>query len=215
MGTKDDLVKQLGTIAKSGTSEFFQKISESGSTDAARDLIGHGGVGFYSCFLVADRVVATSKNNADKQHIWESDAASFSVVEDPRGDTLKRGTQISLYLKEEAKDFLEQSTLEELVKKYSQFINFNIYLWKSKTEEVEEPVEETEEEKKADEEKKEEEKKDEEDKEEEKKPKTKKVEKTVWDWELLNGAKPIWLRKQKEVTDEEYEEFYKAITKDS
>merc|ERR1712121_274168 len=94
----------------------------------------------------------------------------------------------------------EQSTLEELVKKYSQFINFNIYLWKSKTEEVEEPVEETEEEKKADEEKKEEEKK---------------VEKTVWDWELLNGAKPIWLRKQKEVTDEEYEELYKAITKAS
>merc|ERR1712180_21907 len=167
--------------------------------------------------------MGTSKNNADKQHIWESDAASFSVVEDPRGDSLKRGTQISLYLKEEAKDFLEQSTLEELVKKYSQFINFNIYLWKSKTEEVEEPVEETEEEKKADEEKKEEEKKEdededakvEEDKEEEKKPKTKKVEKTVWDWELLNGAKPIWLRKQKEVTDEEYEEFYKAITKDS
>merc|ERR1712013_812106 len=139
----------------------------------------------------------------------ESDAASFSVVEDPRGDTLKRGTQISLYLKEEARDFLEPSTLEELVKKYSQFINFNIYLWKSKTEEVEEPIKEAEEEKKEDEEKKEE------DKEEEKKPKTKKVEKTVWDWEILNGAKPIWLRKQKEVTDEEYEEFYKAITKDS
>merc|ERR1711936_1424127 len=123
--------------------------------------------------------------------------------------------------KEEARDFLEQSTLEELVKKYSQFINFNIYLWKSKTEEVEEPVEEEEkkaEEKKEDEEKKEEEDEDakvEEDKEEEKKPKTKKVEKTVWDWELLNGAKPIWLRKQKEVTDEEYEEFYKAITKAS
>merc|ERR1712131_429030 len=142
---------------------------------------------------------------------WESDAAQFSVSEDPRGDTLKRGTQISLYLKEEARDFLEQQTLEDLVKKYSQFINFNIYLWKSKTEEVEEPVEEAEEEKKADEEKKEEEKKEdededakvEEDKEEEKKPKTKKVEKTVWDWELLNGAKPIWLRKQKEVTDEE------------
>merc|ERR1712168_1691991 len=222
MGTKDDLVKQLGTIAKSGTSEFFQKISESGSTDSASDLIGQFGVGFYSTFLVADRVVVTSKNNEDKQHIWESDAASFSIAEDPRGDTLKRGTQISLYLKEEAKDFLEQSTLEELVKKYSQFINFNIYLWKSKTEEVEEPVDETEEDKKADEEKKNEEKKEddedskvEEDKEEEKKPKTKKVEKTVWDWELLNGAKPIWLRKQKEVTDEEYEEFYKAITKES
>merc|ERR1712159_960894 len=201
-------------------------IAEGGSTDAASDLIGQFGVGFYSSFLVADRVVVTSKHNDDKQHIWESDAAQFSVSEDPRGDTLKRGTQISLYLKEEARDFLEQQTLEDLVKKYSQFINFNIYLWKSKTEDVEEPVEETEEEKKDDEEKKDEEKTDEkkeddddeakveEDKEDEKKPKTKKVEKTVWDWELLNGAKPIWLRKQKEVADEEYEEFYKAIAKD-
>merc|ERR1712159_141919 len=224
--TKADLGAQLGTIAKSGTSEFFQKIAEGGSTDAASDLIGQFGVGFYSRFLVADRVVVTSKHNDDKQHIWESDAAQFSVSEDPRGDTLKRGTQISLYLKEEARDFLEQQTLEDLVKKYSQFINFNIYLWKSKTEDVEEPVEETEEEKKDDEEKKDEEKTDEkkeddddeakveEDKEDEKKPKTKKVEKTVWDWELLNGAKPIWLRKQKEVADEEYEEFYKAIAKD-
>merc|ERR1712164_190023 len=224
--TKDDLVKQLGTIAKSGTSEFFQKIAESGNSDSASDLIGQFGVGFYSTFLVADRVVVTSKNNDDKQHIWESDAAFFSISEDPRGDTLKRGTQISLYMKEEARDFLEQQTLEDLVKKYSQFINFNIYLWKSKTEDVEEPVEETEEEKKDDEEKKDEEKTDEkkeddddeakveEDKEDEKKPKTKKVEKTVWDWELLNGAKPIWLRKQKEVADEEYEEFYKAIAKD-
>merc|ERR1712013_562420 len=123
-----------------------QKIAESGSTDQASDLIGQFGVGFYSTFLVADRVVVTSKNNADKQHIWESDAASFSVVEDPRGDTWKRGTQISLYLKEEARDFLEPSTLEELVKKYSQFINFNIYLWKSKTEEVEEPIKEADEE---------------------------------------------------------------------
>merc|ERR1719397_1875419 len=116
-------------------------------------------------------------------------------------------------------DFLEQSTLGDLVRKFYQFINFNIYLWKSKTEEVEEPVEETEEEKKADEEK--EEKKEEEDEDskveedEEKKPKTKKVEKTVWDWELLNGAKPIWLRKQKDVADDEYNEFYKAIAKDS
>merc|ERR1712119_278727 len=161
--TKDDLIKQLGTIAKSGTSEFFQKIQDAGTTDQASDLIGQFGVGFYSAFLVADRVVVTSKNNEDKQHIWESDSVEFSISEDPRGDTLLRGTQISLYLKEEASDFLEQSTLEELVKKYSQFINFNIYLWKSKTEEVEEPVEETEEEKKADEEKKEEEKKEEED----------------------------------------------------
>jgi len=124
-----------------------------GTTDQASDLIGQFGVGFYSAFLVADRVVVTSKNNADKQYIWESDSAEFSVVEDPRGDTLKRGTQVSLYLKEEARDFLEPETLENLIKKYSQFINFNIFLWKSKTEDVEEPIDEPEEEKKGDEKK--------------------------------------------------------------
>merc|ERR1719507_2436859 len=109
--------------------------------DMFSDLIGQFGVGFYSAFLVADRVVVTSKHNDDKQHIWESDANSFSVVEDPRGDTLKRGTQISLFLKEEARDNLELDTIRELIKKYSQFINFNIFLWGSKTETVEEPIE--------------------------------------------------------------------------
>ena len=97
--TKDDLIKQLGTIAKSGTSEFFQKLSESGSGEQAGDLIGQFGVGFYSAFLVADRVVVTSKHNDDKQHIWESDSAEFSISEDPRGDTLKRGTQIRYKIK--------------------------------------------------------------------------------------------------------------------
>jgi len=81
---------------------------------------------------VADRVVVTTKNNADKQYIWESDANSFSIIEDPRGDTLQRGTQISLFLKDEARDFLEVDTIRNLVKKYSQFINFNIFLWTSK-----------------------------------------------------------------------------------
>merc|ERR1712142_578461 len=145
--TRADLIDKLGTIAKSGTSEFFQKIAESGSADTVSDLIGQFGVGFYSTFLIADRVVVTSKNNNDKQHIWESDASSFSVVEDPRGDTLGRGTTISLYLKEEAHEFLEANPIKDLVKKYSQFINFNIYLWTSKTEEVEEPIEEDEAEK--------------------------------------------------------------------
>merc|ERR1719365_128294 len=115
------------------------------------DLIGQFGVGFYSAFLVADKVIVTSKHNDDKQYIWESDANSYSVVEDPRGDTLKRGTQISLYLKEESYDFLEQDTVRDLIKKYSQFINFNIYLWGSSTKTVEEPIEEEEEEKTEDE----------------------------------------------------------------
>ena len=131
--TKADLINNLGTIAKSGTSEFFDKLQDAASAGVMSDLIGQFGVGFYSAFLVADKVVVTSKNNDGSQHIWESDAESFSVVEDPRGPTLKRGTQISLYLKEEAHDFLEQDTVRELIKKYSQFINFNIYLWGSST----------------------------------------------------------------------------------
>lgn len=76
--------------------------------------------------------MVTTKHTEDEQHIWESDSASFSVIKDPRGHTLKRGTTVSLYLKEEAYDFLEEDTLKALIKKYSQFINFDIYLWDSK-----------------------------------------------------------------------------------
>jgi heat shock protein beta len=83
-------------------------------------------------FAVADRVVVTSKHNDDDQYVWESDSASFSISKDPRGNTLERGTQISLHLKEEAHIFLEQFKIHELVSKYSQFINFDIYLWESK-----------------------------------------------------------------------------------
>lgn len=211
--TKKDLVNNLGTIARSGTSEFLNKLMESASDSQQQsDLIGQFGVGFYSAFLVADRVVVTTKHNDDRQYIWESDAGKFSVALDPRGDSLRRGTTVTLHMKEEAYDFLEPSTLKDLVKRYSQFINFNIYLWTSKTETVEEPIEEE----AAPEEKKEteeEEGKVEEEKED--KPKTKKVEKTTWDWELLNTAKPIWTRKAGEVEDSEYTEFYKTISKDS
>ncbi len=220
--TKQELINNLGTIAKSGTSEFLQKLGETKSTQEMSDLIGQFGVGFYSSFLVADKVVVTSKSNDDPiQHIWESDSAQFTVVEDPRGNTLKRGSQISLALKEEAKDFLQEDSLRNLVRKYSQFINFNIYLWSSKTETVEEPIDdETEEtttqtpvDKKEDDSLEDEAKVEEE--KEEKKEKTRKVEKTIWDWELINSSKPIWTRKPNEISDEEYNEFYKSITKDS
>ncbi|KAG1680535.1 Endoplasmin [Nymphon striatum] len=222
--TKDDLIKNLGTIAKSGTNDFLNTMSEDQMTSQeANDMIGQFGVGFYSSFLVADRVVVTTKHTDDEQHIWESDSASFSVVKDPRGNTLKRGSTISLYLKEEAYDFLEEDTLKELIRKYSQFINFDIHLWNSKTETVEEPIEESAEEQKDEtKEGEEKDKKEEEDEEgkvdeekEEDKPKTKKVEKTTWDWELMNSAKPIWTRKPSEIEDSEYNEFYKAITKDT
>jgi heat shock protein beta len=215
--TKNDLVNNLGTIAKSGTSEFLTKMADAESAVEMNDLIGQFGVGFYSSFLVADRVIVTSKNNDDDQYVWESDSIEFSVSKDPRGNTLGRGTQISLHLKEEAHDFLEENTLKELVRKYSQFITFDIFLWESKTEEVEEPLDDDEE----TEEKPEEEDKDEDEDaevEEEKdddKPKTKKVSKTVWDWVLVNDMKPIWTRKPNEVEDDEYTEFYKSISKGS
>ena len=92
--TRADLVNNLGTIAKSGTSEFFSKMQDAENPQAANDLIGQFGVGFYSAFLVADRVVVTTKHNDDKQYIWESDSSEFSVVEDPRGDTLLRGKSL-------------------------------------------------------------------------------------------------------------------------
>jgi len=214
--TKQDLINNLGTIAKSGTADFLGKLQDAASAGEMSDLIGQFGVGFYSAFLVADKVVVTTKNNDDKQHIWESDSASFSIAEDPRGPTLKRGTQISLYLKEESYDFLEQDTVRDLIKKYSQFINFNIYLWGSSTQTVEEPIEDEEEEEDTEDEVKDEDEegKVEEDTEEEKKPKTKKVEKTTWDWELCNSAKPIWTRKPEDIEQDEYDEFYKSITKD-
>ncbi|MCL4134467.1 UNVERIFIED_CONTAM: hypothetical protein GTU68_056500 [Idotea baltica] len=215
--TRQDLVNNLGTIAKSGTSEFFNKLQDTQSSSDANDLIGQFGVGFYSAFLVADKVVVTTKHNDDKQYIWESDSSQFSIAEDPRGDTLGRGSTVSLFLKEEAYDFVEVDTVKGLIKKYSQFINFPIYLWESKTEEVEEPLDEDEEEQ----EKPEEEDKIDEDEdgavedEKEEKPKTKKVSKTTWDWSLINDSKPIWTRKPADITDEEYNEFYKTLAKDS
>lgn len=218
--TKSDLVNNLGTIAKSGTAEFLGKMQEMTNTKDMNDMIGQFGVGFYSAFLVANTVVVTTKHNDDQQYIWESDSSSYSIVEDPRGNTLKRGTTISLHMKDEALDFLEEDTIRNLIKKYSQFINFPIYLWSSKViqvdeEETEKPTKEEDTEKDA-EDKSEEEEEDtkvEEASEDEKK--TKKVDKTVWDWELLNESKPIWTLKPSEVDDKEYNEFYKTLTKDT
>uniref|UniRef100_A0A671XJU2 Endoplasmin n=1 Tax=Sparus aurata TaxID=8175 RepID=A0A671XJU2_SPAAU len=214
--TKEELVKNLGTIAKSGTSEFLNKMTEMQTEgQSTSELIGQFGVGFYSAFLVADKVIVTSKHNNGTQHIWESDSNQFSVIEDPRGDTLGRGTTITLVLKEEASDYLELETIKNLVRKYSQFINFPIYVWASKTETVEEPIDEdaeaTEEPEKETDEEEAEVEEEEEDKEKNK-PKTKK---TVWDWELMNDIKPIWQRPAKEVEEDEYTAFYKTFSKDS
>ncbi|XP_063239541.1 endoplasmin [Bacillus rossius redtenbacheri] len=213
--TRADLTNNLGTIAKSGTADFLVKMGEDEKArEDLHDMIGQFGVGFYSAFLVADEVVVTSKNNNDKQHVWQSDASSFKVAEDPRGDTLGRGTRVSLHLKEEALDFLEQDTLRNLVRKYSQFINFPISLWSSKIVKVQEPLDADEkDEDKAESGEEDEEAKVEDDAQD--KPKTREVEKTVWDWELLNDSKPLWTRKPSEISEDEYNAFYKSLTKDS
>ncbi|KAK3423776.1 hypothetical protein EUGRSUZ_H00972 [Eucalyptus grandis] len=216
--TKEDLIKNLGTIAKSGTSAFVEKMQTSGDLN----LIGQFGVGFYSVYLVADYVEVISKHNDDKQYVWESKAdGAFAISEDTWNEPLGRGTEIRLHLREEAGEYLEESKLKDLVKKYSEFINFPIYLWASKEVDVEVPADEDE---SSDEEESSEtsssgEEGDEdtektEDEDAEKKPKTKKVKETSSEWELLNDVKAIWLRNPKEVTDEEYTKFYHSLAKD-
>merc|ERR1719174_3581186 len=124
--TKADLINNLGTVAKSGTTNFLEAMAEG----ADANLIGQFGVGFYSAFLVADKVTVTSKCNDDPvQHVWESTAdASFTIVDDPRGNTLGRGTRVTLHLKEDAQDYLSEDKLKEASKKYSQFIQYPIYM---------------------------------------------------------------------------------------
>ena len=117
--TKDDLINNLGTIAKSGTSNFLEQMSDGGDMS----LIGQFGVGFYSVYLVADLVTVTTKHNDDVQWIWESAAdASFTIAEDKDGEPLGRGTKITLTLKEDAQEFLDESKLKEVVTTYSEFI---------------------------------------------------------------------------------------------
>uniref|UniRef100_A0A0C9PI78 Hsp90b1 protein n=1 Tax=Fopius arisanus TaxID=64838 RepID=A0A0C9PI78_9HYME len=217
--TKTDLINNLGTIAKSGTAEFLGKMQDTKNAQEMNDMIGQFGVGFYSGFLVANKIVVTTKHNDDKQYIWESDSSRYSIVEDPRGDTLKRGTMISLYLKDEAIDFLEQDTVKNLIQKYSQFINFPIHLWSSKTIQVED-VEAEQSEEKTEQLEETKDKTEDEDVEVEEAPestekKKKMISKTDWDWELLNNSKPIWTLKSSEVPDDDYFQFYKTLTTDT
>merc|ERR1711953_1163607 len=199
--TKADLINNLGTVAKSGMGNFLEAMAEG----ADANLIGQFGVGFYSAFLVADKVSVTSKCNEDPvQHVWESSAdASFTVVDDPRGNTLGRGTRVTLHLKEDAHDYLSEDKLKDTTKKYSQFIQFPIYVKIKKGVEAEAEEDDDDDDKDEDEE----EKKDEESKDAPKK-------KTVFEWEQVNTQKAIWLRAKEDVTEEEYTEFYKSISKD-
>ena len=208
--TKADLVANLGTVAKSGTTNFVEALSDG----ADMSLIGQFGVGFYSVYLIADKVRVISKHNEDEQHVWESTAdSSFTVAPDPRGNTLGRGTEITMFLKDDATEFTRQDGLEELIKRYSEFITFPIKLYKKTTETVDIEYEEEEED---DSEKAENEdgiEVAEEEEPAEDRPKTETV--TSWDWHHVNNNVAIWSRDTTEITDEEYKNFYSSLTKDS
>jgi len=208
--TKENLIKNLGVVATSGTTQFLEAAKKQNELN----LIGQFGVGFYSVYLVADKVTVVSKNKDDDQYIWESTANSvFTVAKDPRGDTLGRGTAIILHLKEDAEEFLDESTLTKIVTRYSQFINFPIKLLTKTTVTEEEPIEEDNKEASG-------EGSGEDDLEvleddDEKKPKTKTVEREVEEWKVLNEAKAIWTRDPKTVEEGEYNDFFKVLAPNS
>lgn len=198
--TREELIETLGTIAHSGTAKFLKALKENQEGNNENNLIGQFGVGFYSAFLVADKVTVSTKSaKSDKQYVWEgeADTSSYTITEETDSDKLiPRGTSITLHLKDAHRfEFSDPAKIEELVKNYSQFISFPIYTWQEKTRSKKVDLES--------------------DGEDEvtahDKPSS--VEK-YWDWELTNDTKPIWMRSPKEVTKEEYHGFYKRTFKE-
>jgi len=210
--TKEDLVNNLGTIARSGTKQFMEAIA----AGADISMIGQFGVGFYSAYLVSDKVIVRTKHNDDEQYVWESSAGgTFTVRPDTHSPhQLARGTEITLILKEDCQSFLEEKKVKEIVKKHSQFVAFPITLFTVKEEEKEIDDDDSDDDDDEDEDPDKEEASVEvsDKKKEKKEKKTETVKKE--EWELLNKQKPIWTRNPNEVSKEEYSAFYKSISND-
>merc|ERR1712187_89201 len=188
----------LGTIAKSGTKAFMEALS----AGADISMIGQFGVGFYSAYLVADKVQVVSKHKDDEAYMWSSEAGGSFTITKATDASIQRGTRIILSLKEDMSEYLEERRVKDLVKKHSEFIGFPIKLYTEKTTEKEVTDDEDEDEEEGyDDKPKIEEVNDEEEAKKEKK--TKKIKEVSHEWEHLNNTKPIWMRKPDDVTQDE------------
>ncbi|MCA8943253.1 MAG: molecular chaperone HtpG, partial [Planctomycetes bacterium] len=182
----DELVENLGTIARSGSKKLMESLAaKKGDASGELSLIGQFGVGFYSSFLVADKVTVTSRAaGSDEAWQWESDAKEGFTLEPSEKET--RGTNVILHLKDEAKEYLEEWTLKGLVRKYSDYVRFPIRMQVEKHQPIEG------------------------EQDSDGNPKYE----TVKTWETVNQANALWTRPKSEITDEQYDEFYKHLSHD-